>query len=84
MPFIIEHSGQIWTSLQTVGRHEYWPPEELFARRPDICKEAQEKYIKKYPKGIAEGTAERNCDCESCLKAWHLYPPHRNEPPQSS
>lgn len=80
MLLTIEHSGHTWTALRVRYNKRrtiyFWSVEELFIRYPPFCKKAQRKYRKKYGhrKGIAEGTAIRNCDCRKCKHAWS----HRN------
>ncbi len=89
MPLTMEHSGYSWTTtkikhfygeLHNEGRiiiKCFWDVEELFIRYPPFCKKAQRKYRKKYGhrRGIAEGTATRNCDCRKCKYAWS-HPKH--------
>lgn len=70
----IEHNNKVWTAIDVTiinGDIRYnWPIDELFTRRPNICKSARIKYNISFPRGIAEGTARRNCRCLSCKEAW--------------
>ncbi len=74
----VRHSGQVFTATKVVRRHWYrgrvikvmWPLEELYARRPSICKKARQRYLVSAPKGFWEGTAAKNCNCNPCIKAW--------------
>ncbi len=72
MPHTVEHSGQIFTALRVEDNLAWWPVRELLARRPNICEEAASRYRIDNPNGIPEGTAQQNCNCPSCLKAWQI------------